>query len=90
MHERHHISVLTENKPGALYAIAHVFLRRRINVAMLHVEEIDPIKKISRFDIEIETTPETLTKVVAQINKIVEVLEIEAGIKVKDKTPAKV
>lgn len=69
------LTIFTENIPGVLYRIADVFLRRKINVESLTVSELYPPDK-SRFTIVINTTEEQIIKIAAQIEKIIEVLEV--------------
>lgn len=69
------LTIFTENIPGVLYRIADTFLRRKINVESLTVSELYPPDK-SRFTVVINTTEEQIKKIVAQIEKIIEVLEV--------------
>lgn len=69
------ILALTENKPGVLYRIADIFLRRKINIESLHVAEIGRTGQ-SQFNILIKTDSVTVDKLVKQINKIIEVAEV--------------
>ena len=69
------LTIFTENKPGVLYRIADIFLRRKINVESLTVSELYPPDK-SRFTIVISTTEEQIKKIAAQIEKIIEVLDV--------------
>ncbi len=66
--------VLSENKPGVLYKVADVFLRRKINVQSLTVAEID--QNISRFTITAECTDANVEKIEKNLYKIVEVLKV--------------
>lgn len=69
------LTIFTENKPGVLYRISDVFLRRKINVESLTVSELYPPDK-SRFTVVIKTDEEQIKKIAAQIEKIIEVLEV--------------
>ena len=69
------LTIFTENKPGVLYRIADVFLRRKINVESLTVSELYPPDK-SRFTIVISTDEEQIKKIAKQIEKIIEVFEV--------------
>ncbi|GIW63539.1 MAG: hypothetical protein KatS3mg091_341 [Patescibacteria group bacterium] len=66
--------VLSENKPGVLYKVADVFLKRKINVQSLTVAEID--QNISRFTITVECTDANVEKIEKNLYKIVEVLKV--------------
>ena len=70
------IIVESENKPGVLYRLAGIFLRRKINVESLYVHETET-KGLSRFKISIETTKENIERVIQGIRKIVEVQKAE-------------
>lgn len=69
------LTIFTENIPGVLYRIADVFLRRKINVESLTVSELYPPDR-SRFTVVINTEEEQIKKIAAQIEKIIEVLEV--------------
>ncbi|MBI1863261.1 acetolactate synthase small subunit, partial [Candidatus Microgenomates bacterium] len=92
------IIAFTENKPGILYRIADLFLRRKINIESLTVSETET-HGISRFTIVVDETHEIVEKVVKQLYRIVEVTKVFemkdsdliyreiAFIKVSTKTP---
>jgi acetolactate synthase-1/3 small subunit len=69
------IIVITENKPGVLYRIADIFLKRKINIESLSVSETEQ-KGLSQFTILIKTEKETLEKMLRQIGKIIEVVKV--------------
>ncbi|MBI4078757.1 MAG: acetolactate synthase small subunit [Candidatus Levybacteria bacterium] len=69
------IIVLTENKPGVLYRIANLFLRRKINIESLTVSEIKAKAK-SRFTIVVKEDPSLVRKIANQLKRIVEVFEV--------------
>lgn len=73
------ITIFTENKPGVLYRIADIFLRRKINVESLTVSEIES-GGISRFTVVQHLDEETTTKVVKQLNRIIEVINVYASL----------
>lgn len=67
--------IFTENKPGVLYRIADLFLRRKINIDSLTVSETERTG-ISRFTISVDTSSETIEKVVKQLYRIIEVVKV--------------
>jgi acetolactate synthase-1/3 small subunit len=67
------ISVLTEDKAGLLNHITIIFTRRKINISSLNVSSTE-VPGVSRFSIVVNTTRETVEKVVKQIRKLVDVL----------------
>ncbi len=69
------IIIITENKPGVLYRIADIFLKRKINIESLSVSETEK-KGLSQFTILIKTEKEILEKVLRQIGKIIEVVKV--------------
>lgn len=71
--------IFSENKPGVLYRIADVFLRRKINIDSLTVSEI-PNQRRSRFTIVLNTDEQIAQKVAKQLEKIIEVLEVQSSI----------
>jgi aminotransferase len=75
MKKRFTITVFSENKPGLLYRISGLLLRRKINVESMTVSEIDK-EGISRFTIVVNGTKETIEKVVKQLYRIVEVIKV--------------
>lgn len=77
--EKYTITIFTENKPGVLYHIADVFLRRKINIESLTVSEIES-GGVSRFTIVQHLDEETTIKVIKQLNKIIEVLKVYASL----------
>lgn len=72
MKQTHTITIFSENKPGILYRVAGLFLKRKINIESLTVSETGK-KGISRFTIVIEAEPEEARKVTAQVNRVIEV-----------------
>lgn len=72
------LTIFTENKPGVLYRIADVFLRRKINVESLTVSEIES-GGTSRFTVVQNMEEEMVKKVIKQLNKIIEVIRVYAS-----------
>lgn len=69
------ITVFAENKPGVLYRIADLFLRRKINIESLTVSETE-IHGISRFTILIKTTKTLREKTAKQLYRIIEITKV--------------
>lgn len=67
------VTVISENKPGVLYRIAGIFVRRKINVESLEVHET-ATKGISKFTIVINADQTGIEKVINQIRRVVEVI----------------
>jgi len=68
------LSVFTENKAGLLLRVVSVFTRRHINIESLTTSQ-SSMEGIFRFTIVIHVTEEQVKKVVAQLDKQVEVLK---------------
>lgn len=68
------IAVFTENHIGLLNQVTIIFTRRKINIESLTVSE-SQIKGIHSFTIVVETTEDLIKKVVAQLDKLVEVIK---------------
>lgn len=76
MDKSYQITATTENKLRVLQRIASIFSRLRINVEQLSVNETD-IKGISQFKITILTSePRTVEKLLGQLRRIVELIEV--------------
>lgn len=69
------IITLTENKPGILYRMADMFLRRKVNIESLTVSEIEHIG-VSRFTIVVNAEADQIDKIVKQLYKIIEVVKV--------------
>lgn len=72
---KHTLSVLVENKPGALTRVAGLFARRGFNIDSLAVGEThDPA--ISRMTISVDGKDQPIEQVTKQLHKLVNVLKI--------------
>ena len=69
------IIIFTENKPGILYRIADMFLKRKINIESLTVSEIEA-QRMSRFTVRVKGTKLTVEKITKQLYKIIEVVKV--------------
>lgn len=69
------IIIFTENKPGILYRVADVFLKRKINVESLTVSETEQ-QNISRFTVVVKATKDLIEKISKQLYKIIEVTKV--------------
>ena len=68
------ISVYSENNVGLLNRISGIFLKRHINIESLNVSKSE-IKEVSKFTIVVFTTEDWTRKIVAQIEKQIEVIK---------------
>ena len=74
---RHHIlSVLVENKPGALARIAGLFARRGFNIYSLAVAPSEGHARFSRVTIVVDAESAPLEQIVGQLDKLVNVVAI--------------
>ncbi len=69
------IIIFTENKPGVLYRIADMFLKRKINIESLTVSEIES-QEMSRFTIRVKGDHLAVEKITKQLYKIIEVVKV--------------
>lgn len=69
------IILFTENKPGILYRIADLFLRRKINIESLTVSEMED-QDLSRFTVVVRADPHIVEKLVKQLYRIIEVIKV--------------
>lgn len=75
---RHHIlSVLVENKAGVLARVAGLFARRGFNIYSLAVAPAEGHARFSRLTIVVDAESAPLEQIVAQLNKLVNVVEIK-------------
>ncbi len=68
------ISVYSENSVGLLNRISGIFLKRHINIESLNVSKSE-INNVSKFTIVIFSTEDWARKIVAQIEKQIEVIK---------------
>ena len=74
---RHHIlSVLVENKAGVLARIAGLFARRGFNIYSLAVAPAESHARFSRVTIVVDAESAPLEQIVAQLDKLVNVVAI--------------
>jgi len=74
MQESFTITVFTENQTGLLQRVVSVFTRRHINIDSL-TTSMSSIEGIHRFTIVVDVTEEMVHKLVAQLEKQVDVLK---------------
>lgn len=73
---RHHLlSVLVENKAGVLARVAGLFARRGYNIISLAVAPTDD-ERFSRISIVVDVESSPLEQIVAQLDKLINVVEI--------------
>jgi acetolactate synthase-1/3 small subunit len=75
MSQKHTLSVLVENSPGVLARIASLFSRRGYNIDSLAVGPTEN-PDISRMTIVIEVEGHALEQVIAQLDKLINVISI--------------
>ena len=72
----HTISVLVENKPGALMRITSMFARRGFNIESLAVGPTER-HDVSRMTIRVNCEQQTLEQIEKQMHKLVNVLRVQ-------------
>ncbi len=75
MKQNNTITAIAENRPGVLYRIADLFLRRKVNIESLTVSEIEHSGQ-SRFTILVHTEPLLVEKIVKQLYRIIEITKV--------------
>lgn len=75
MKQYYTITAFTENKPGVLYRVADLFLRRKINIESLTVSEIEETDQ-SRFTVYVYAEATLVEKIVKQLYRIIEVVKV--------------
>jgi acetolactate synthase-1/3 small subunit len=68
------ISVYSENNVGLLNRISGIFLKRHINIESLNVSKSE-IDGVSKFTVVVNTTEDWTRRIVAQIEKQIEVIK---------------
>jgi acetolactate synthase-1/3 small subunit len=77
----HTVSVLVENKPGALARVSNLFARRGFNIESLAVGPTER-PAVSRVTLRVDCSSQTLEQIEKQMHKLVNVLRVttlEAG-----------
>lgn len=70
------ISMVTENKIRVLQRIAAVFARHRLNIINMNVYEMSN-KESSYFNVAFQSEAHTKNKVIHQLQRIIELLEVK-------------
>jgi acetolactate synthase-1/3 small subunit len=74
MERQYTLTIFTENRIGLLNRITIIFTRRHLNLDSLNVSESE-VHGIFRYTIVLKTTEDMIKKVVAQIEKLIEVIK---------------
>ncbi len=74
MENKYTVSIFTENHIGLLNRVTIIFTRRHLNIESITASESE-VKNIHRYTIVLNCTEDQVIKVVAQIEKLVEVLK---------------
>jgi acetolactate synthase I/III small subunit len=73
---KHTISVLVENKPGALTRVTSMFARRGFNIESLAVGETER-HDVSRITLRVDCEKHSLEQIEKQMHKLVNVLRVQ-------------
>jgi acetolactate synthase-1/3 small subunit len=73
---RHTLSVLVENKPGALMRVTSMFARRGFNIESLAVGPTER-HDVSRITLRVDCAPGALEQIEKQMHKLVNVLRVQ-------------
>jgi len=68
-------NIVCENKPGVLYRVTNILLKRKINIEVLTAFPVYE-KKISTINFIIEIEERKINNIAKQIKKIIEVIEV--------------
>jgi acetolactate synthase-1/3 small subunit len=72
---KHTLSVLVEDKPGALSRISNLFARRGYNIDSLAVAQTER-DGVSRITLRVDCAEHSLEQITKQIHKLVDVLKV--------------
>ena len=75
--EYHVINALVEDKPGVLQKVAGLFTRRGFNIDSITVGESE-VEGLARMIITVKADQKLLEQVTKQLNKLVDVIKIDA------------
>ncbi len=75
------ISIITENALRVLQRMAGIFARHRVNIEQMHVFETSN-KGISYFNVVIHSDDKTTTRVIMQLQRIFEFVEVKINSKI--------
>ena len=70
------VDIIVENKPGVLYRIAGLLAKRKINIERINVYAVKG-NGISKMFFTADIEDKIVDTVVKQINKVIEVIEID-------------
>ncbi len=84
----HTLDVLVENSPGVLARVAGLFARRGYNIDSLVVGPTENLQ-ISRMTIVVSVDGHALEQVIAQLDKLINVIHIEEILESGVKSPQK-
>jgi acetolactate synthase small subunit len=73
---QHILEVLVENSPGVLARVAGLFARRGYNIEKLNVSPTSDLD-VSQMDIVISVEGHALDQVIAQLDKLINVISIK-------------
>ena len=73
---KHTLSVLVENKPGALARVTQLFARRGYNIESLAVGPTER-PEVSRLTLRVDCSEHSLEQIVKQMHKLVNVLRVQ-------------
>jgi acetolactate synthase-1/3 small subunit len=68
-------NIVCENKPGVLYRVANILLKRKINIETLTAHPVDS-KEISTISFTTNMEESKINTIVKQIKKIIEVIDV--------------
>jgi acetolactate synthase I/III small subunit len=69
------LTILAENKPGIIYRVAGLFLRRKINLQKFYADKTEK-KGISQMVVTFSMDPAYIDTVIKQLERIIEVTKV--------------
>ena len=69
------VSAIVENKPGVLHSVANLFRRRNFNIESITVGATEQ-KDLARITITVNADEKTLSQVVKQLAKLIDVVKV--------------
>lgn len=73
--KKYHFNIIAENKPGVLYRLTNLLLKRKINIETINAYPLKE-KNLSKISFSAFIDEKKVENISQQINKIIEIIEV--------------
>lgn len=73
--KKYHFNIIAENKPGVLYRLTNLLLKRKINIETINAYPLKD-KNLSKIFFSAFIDEKKVENISQQINKIIEIIEV--------------